>query len=560
MEVGFLKIHRLAVRAVAGTLALALLAPAATVASPGDAWRTVHPHAYGSFLDYRNGHVDYTARHTLAAKTCASLKGAVFSDATIVTATTEVAATSTVPAFCDATGTIEGTIAFEVALPTTWNGRLYVWGNGGFAGEPFAEYYTPERSGALQAGFVYAHSNTGHYGKGAIPLFDASWAYNNSQAVVNWANRSVHVLAAASKAIVTSYYAKKPTRSYFEGCSDGGGEAFTEAEKYPSDFDGIVGGDPLLEGTDSFVEGIYATQQYGSAPFTLKQIAPEANAVMAACDKLDGLVDGLISDPRRCTFNPSTEGKSLSAAQLKVWENLLAGARNQYGQLEYGAVLGSEYDDGLAGILIPATAGAAEIFTEGWTQFIAPFPFSGNVFSIPTFNFNTDPYRLSAIASVENAENPNLDGFTGHGGKLIAYHGWADPLITPYVSVAYTESVFNRIGVAKAQDSFREFMIPGMGHCQGTGYGPNVFDPITPLVDWVEAGIAPASIVAERLNAAGTAPVLTRPLCPYPQEATYVSGNPNVATSFTCKAGLRGLPFPKIGRPIPTYPFVEIHT
>jgi feruloyl esterase len=102
-------------------------------------------------------------------------------------------------------------------------------------------------------------------------------------------------------------------------------------------------------------------------------------------------------------------------------------------------------------------------------------------------------------------------------------------------------------------------MIPGMGHCQGTGYGPNEFDPITPLVDWVEAGIAPASIVAERLNASGTAPVLTRPLCPYPEEATYVSGNPNVATSFTCKAGLRGLPFPKIGRPIPTYPFVGIH-
>ena len=550
-----MKTYRLPVRAACGALALALAAPAATFASPGDAWRVTHVHSYGSFTNATHAHVDYTARHVFAAATCSSLKGATFSDNTVVLTAVEVAATSSVPAFCDATGTIEGTIAFEIALPTAWNGRLYVWGNGGFAGEPFSEYAL-ERARALQNGFVYAHSNTGHYGLPPVPLFDASWAVNNPEAVVNWANRSVHVLATQSKLIVTSFYKKAPSRSYFEGCSDGGGEAFTEAEKYPNDFDGIVGGDPLLEGTNTFVSGIYATQQYLSAPFTLAQIAPEAASVMARCDALDGLKDGLISDPRRCHFEPKVDGKSLTAAQLKAWENLLAGARNKYGQLEVGAVLGSEYDNGLSGILIPAAAGAAEIFTEGWTQYIAPFPFSGNVFSIPTFNFDVDPYRLSAIASVEDAENPDLSAFTAHGGKLIAYHGWADPLITPYVSVAYTESVFNLVGTTKALNSFREFMIPGMGHCEGTGYGPNLFDADTPLIDWVEAGIPPADITAERLNANGTV-ALTRKLCPYPSEAHYNGGNPNTAASFTCVAGLRGLPFPPRGRPIPTYPFIH---
>ncbi len=554
-----MKTHRLAVRALSSALALALLAPAATFASPGDAWRVAHVHSYGSFMDSARAHVDYTARHVMAAEACSALKGAKFADNTVVLTAAEVAATSAVPAHCETTGTIEGTIAFQVALPTQWNGRLYVWGNGGFAGEPFSEYAT-EHDLALGKGFVYAHSNTGHYGLPPVPLFDASWAVNNPEAVVNWANRSVHVLAAASKLVVTAFYKKAPTRSYFEGCSDGGGEAYTEAEKYPNDFDGIIGGDPLLEGTDSFVEGIYATQQYGKAPFTLAQIAPEAQSVMNRCDALDGLKDGLISDPRRCKFEPSVDGKSLSAAQLKVWENLLAGARNSYGQLELGAVLGSEYDSGLSGILIPASEGAAEIFTEGWTQYIAPFPFSGTIFTIPTFNFDVDPYKLSAIASVEDAESPDLSAFAAHGGKLIGYHGWADPLITPYVSVAYTESVFSLVGVTKAQDTFREFMIPGMGHCEGTGYGPNVFDMDTPLIDWVEGHVAPASIVAERLNAQGTAPVLTRPLCAYPQEARYVGPNPNVATSFTCRPGLRGSPFPRIGRPIPTYPFLGYRT
>jgi len=549
----------LAIRALSGALATSLLMPAATFASPGDAWRVAHVHSYGSFKDSARAHVDYTARHVLAAKACASLKGATFADDTIVKSAVDTAATSTVPAHCETTGTIEGTIAFEIALPTQWNGRLYVWGNGGFAGEPFSEYAT-ERDLALSKGFVYAHSNTGHFGAGPIPLFDASWAVNNPQAVVNWANRSVHVLAAASKLVVTSFYNKAPSRSYFEGCSDGGGEAYTEAEKYPNDFDGIIGGDPLLEGTDSFVEGIYATQQYLSAPFTLAQIAPEANSVMSRCDALDGLKDGLISDPRRCKFNPSVDGKSLTHAQLAVWEHLLAGVHNAYGQLELGAVLGSEYDNGLSGILIPANASAAEIFTEGWTQYIAPFPFSGNVFSINTFNFNTDPYRLSAIASVEDAESPDLTAFEAHGGKFIGYHGWADPLITPYVSVAYVENEFNFAGEANTLKSYRLFMLPGMGHCEATGYGPNLFDMDTPLIDWVEAGVAPASVVATRLNAAGTAPAIQRPLCPYPEEAKYVGGNADVASSFTCKAGLRGVPFPKIGKPIPIYPFLGFRT
>jgi feruloyl esterase len=557
-----LKTHRFAVRAVASTLALALLAPAATFASAGDAWRTAHPHAYGSFLNYRNAHVDYTARRMSAAATCASLKGKTFSDQTVITTATAVAATKAFPvAFCDAYGTIEGTIAFEISFPATANGRLYVWGNGGFAGEPFSDYFT-ERDRALAAGFVYAHSNSGHFGAPAgEAVFDASWAYNNPQAVVNWANRSVHVVATQAKIIFQSYYKKAPIHSYYEGCSEGGQEAFTEAEKYPADFDGIVGGDPNLGGVDTFVSGINATRLYAAAPFTLSQIKPEADSVMANCDALDGLKDGLISDPRRCTFDPKVDGKSLTPAQLKVWEGLLAGVSNKYGPLEPGAVLGSEYDDGLLGILIgltPGAPGAAQAFTEGYTTYIAPFPFSNLTdFSIAGFNFDTDPYRMSAIASILNAESPDLSAFAKRGGKFIAYHGWADPLITPYFSVSYTESVLSTMGTNSA-NTFREFMVPGMGHCEGTGYGPNLFDADTPVVDWFEGHIAPASITAVREDNTGKV-ILSRPLCPYPQEAKYVSGSPNAATSFACKPGLRSTPF-KRGKPIPIYPFVGVRT
>ncbi len=486
----------------------------------------------GLFSNASRGRVNYARRTVIAVESCSALAGATFADDTIITSATFVPAAGSVPAYCDAFGTVESTIAFEVALPAFWNARLLFIGNGGFAGEPL-DSFAAQRDAIVSYGFVYAHSNTGHYGE------DASWAVGNPTAVVNWANRSVHVVSAAAKLIIAGYYATAPQYSYYDGCSWGGQQGFTEASKYPGDFDGIVAGDPARAGVNAFLPMVWQAQKYAAAPLSQAQFALMGQSIIARCDRLDGLVDGVIADPRACSFQPATDGKFLPLRQLVAFEQMLQGAKGSSGQSWFGLPLGAEADNLDYSVVGPG--GSGDFFATQALQYIAPFPLSGNYYSVPTFDFNTDPAKLSALANVANVDNPDLSAFAARGGRLLSYHGWADPLVTPYETVAYTDNVIQTMGYERARATYRLFMVPGMGHCGG-GYGPNQFDPLTPVVDWVEAGVAPDALFAVSTTPPAGYALNSRILCAYPEEARYSGGDPLSASSFVCIPGIRGRP------------------
>lgn len=253
-------------------------------------------------------------------------------------------------------------------------------------------------------------------------------------------------------------------------------------------------------------------------------------------------------------------GASLTPAQVTAYEAILDGATNKYGRIAYGEPLGAEVGIGYEFAIPPGpvdtgtyTPISIEDYGSGFFKYLAPYNQPGATFSFTHFNFDTDTYRLGPIRSIVDAYSPNLSAFAQHGGKLIGYHGWADPLISPYDTIAYVENAWRTMGVSATRNMYREFMLPGMGHCGDVlgGYGPDTFDMVTPLVDWVEKGVAPDGIVATGVPRVepGT-PFATPPpvapnsrlLCAYPEEGRYFAGDPTKASSFRCVTGLTGIP------------------
>ena len=439
---------------------------------------------------------------------------------------------SDLPAFCRVAATLKPTadsdIKIEVWLPVSgWNGKLQSVGNGGWAG--IISY--PALSDALRQGYATASTDTGHAGA------NGSFALGHPEKVVDFAYRSEHEMTLKAKAIIAAFYGKAPRYSYWNGCSTGGKQGLTEAQRFPSDYDGIIAGAPANYMIHLHAWSLWVAQAVHKTP---ESYIPPAKyplihkAVLDACDTLDGVKDGLLENPRLCRFDPKTiECKTgdgpdcLSAAQVEATRQIYSPAVNPRTKQEIfpGVERGSEMFWGvLAG---PQPAGiAAETF-----QYVI---FKDPQWDYRKLNFDSDiTFADKVDGGLNNAINPNLIPFFSRGGKLLMYHGWNDALITPGNSVNYFHSVVKVMGgPAKTAGSLRLFMVPGMDHCRG-GDGPNDFDVMGAIVPWVEQGKAPEQMIASHSTKGKVD--RTRPLCPYPRVAKYKgTGSTDEAANFAC--------------------------
>lgn len=440
---------------------------------------------------------------------------------------------TTLPAFCRVTATLapstDSDIKIEVWMPVSgWNGKLQSVGNGGWAGS--ISYSS--LSWALLDGYAAASTDTGHTGN------SGSFAFGHPDKLVDFGHRSVHEMTMAAKAIVAAFYSQEPAKSYWNGCSTGGRQGLAEAQIYPADYDGIIAGAPANYMTHLQAWGFWVTQAVhkGEASYIPPEKYPAIHkAVLEACDALDGLKDGLIGDPTRCHFDPKilackgADGPAcLTIAQVNAARKLYSAVTNPR--------TGQE--------IFPGFEPGSEL---GWAALAGPQPFPYAVelfkyvvFKNPDWDFHTFNFD-SEVALADRLDNhtlndvdPNLQTFFGRGGKLLMFHGWSDQLIAPLNSLHYYKSVLKAIGTTKAADAIRLFMLPGMAHCGG-GEGPNRFDAIGALAQWVEKGQAPNRIVASHVTN-GVAD-RSRPLCPYPQVAAYQgTGSTDEASNFACKA------------------------
>jgi feruloyl esterase len=506
-------------------------------------------------------HMSRMVAQTVPATDCASLAGRQLPNTTI-TATQAVTAGSfmppgatnaitNLPAFCRVAGVIaptsESEIRFELWLPLEkWNGKFAGVGNGGWAGAisfgPLAEQ--------LRRGYATASTNTGH--EAAPGVNAARFAFEKPEQLVDFAYRSQHETAVKAKVLTEAFYGKPPEQSYFIGCSSGGYQGLMEAQRFPADYNGIVAGMPANNWTRLMagdLDGILAVLKDPASNLTPAALGLLHRTALASCDRLDGVVDGVLEDPRRCRFDPSVlTCKANQEPETCLTPSQVGAARRVYGGLK---------DPATGAPLYPGLAPGSEPFWPHRNP-ANPFPipiahYKWLVFRDPnwdwrTFDF-TDPadYEVhlkaeATLAPVLNATNPDLREFRQRGGKLLQYHGWNDQLIAPENSINYYENVLSFFSksqpdrtraIGDLQSFYRLFMAPGMAHCGG-GTGPNVFDMQHALEQWVERGIAPERIVATR--AINGIVERLRPLCPYPQVAVYKGeGDTNDASNFACR-------------------------
>jgi feruloyl esterase len=455
---------------------------------------------------------------------------------------------SGLPEYCDVMGFTQKTVGFDVRMPTEWNGKMYFAGNRGFAGH--IRYNT---SDGLARNYATVSTDTGHQVFSDLDILDASWGLNDRQAEIDFGFRAVHLTAVLAKSVISTYYGAAAKFSYFDGCSTGGGQSLREAELFPEDFDGYIAGDPVFDFTGTLLALNWKMQAIQATPdsdlISLDNLILVGNAVLEKCDAIDGLKDGLITDPRKCNFDPTSllcksgnHTNCLTGAQAHAFDLIYQGPRNSWGvQLFPGLVKGGETPDGAGNgdgwdgmINTPGNPSAEFILQDQFLRYLA-FRVDNPNYDWSSFNFNTDWQKTDFMASILNATSSDLSRFHYLGRKLLIYHGWSDETVSPLRTIAYYRDVRNRLGPKQAQDSIRLFMAPGMYHC-GTGPGPDTFDSISALEQWVEKGVAPEQMLSTHFDLNGNLD-RTRPLCAYPKVAHYSgSGSIDDATNFSCVA------------------------
>jgi feruloyl esterase len=476
------------------------------------------------------------------AATCESLSTAKLTNGTVTSAQTVAAgalsqtggrggaALADLPAFCRVAATLtptkESDIKIEVWLPIAgWNGKLQAVGNGGWNGN----IDTNALAGAVRRGYAGTSTDTGHQG-GAGPWMQ------NPEKLTDWAHRSVHETAVAAKALVNTFYGEAPKFSYFTGCSAGGRQALVAAQRYPADFDGIVAGSPGADWTSRAISAVRVQQVFEKDPAARVPAAkfPAINAaVMNKCDALDGVKDNVLENPKACTFDPAVlackgtpDNSCLTPQEIETVRAIYASPANPKSKREIaGLAPGSETSWTDLGWSGPARTTGLDLM-----RFVANDP----QWTVAQFNFDADVVRAEDKAGIMNALDTNLKPFFDRGGKLIHYHGWNDPQISPLNSTQYWDRLVKAMGGAnRVSANYRLFMVPGMAHCGG-GTGTSTFDMVAALEQWVEGKKAPDSIPASRSE--GGKVVRTRPLCAYPQVATYKgTGSTDDAANFVCK-------------------------
>jgi len=521
-----------------------------------------------------------------AAVTCdkASLQQSAPLNTTITAATTEALPSPYQPlTYCNVTGSISTSTAgqanqvlFVLGLPASWNQNFLFLGNKGFGGS-IPALSSGEFADALSRGYAIAATDAGHESqlKTAAAL-DGSFGLTNSQqpnqaARADYAWRAVHLSTVAAEALTEAYY-DSPMFSFFDGCSAGGRQGLVEAQQFPTDFNGIVAGDPAIGDT---IAGFNWNErnllQSPKSYLNSSKLQLLNKAMLQACDGTDGVFDGLIQDPRKCNFDPAKlecpydrDGPNcFTKAQINSIRAIQAGVRSpgQGKQLYPGYTLSDPagmdgWSQWLTGTSAPvpnaaepwppATQPTLASAPAQWSfqdQFMKYFAFNSVSYNSLSFDFN-DAGQVTQLTNAVNQDgasgaNPDLSQFFGAGGKLIMYHGWSDPAVTPLATVQYYNEVAAQLHLTPRtlQSYARLFMVPGMHHCGG-GPGPNVFDPLTPLISWVEQGAAPDSLLAVHFanNDPSTKKTTrTMPLCAYPATALFTGGNMNDADAWVCE-------------------------
>ena len=471
-----------------------------------------------------------------------------------------VGGTKVTQPFCRAIGvatpTSDSHIGFEVWLPTAsaWNGKFRGEGSGGSSG---AISPGPMRD-ALMNGFATMSTDNGHLDDHKDPLGGSaqSWAFKHPEKMIDWAWRALHLSTVAAKQAVTNFYGKPSAENYFIACSAGGHHALMEATRFPADYDGFVAGAAPWKWT-SLMFG--HTWNANPALRDISAVTAQSTAILnrrmiAACDELDGVKDGVISDPRRCTVDPvqfqckaGETADCLTPVQVEAARHIYHGTTTSKGVfLMPGQVRGSE--EGWPGQNGGKTPGGSSM--EFWKLTVFQDPDFKNV----DFDFDKDSARAmktkvsnSTLAATYD-ETTNLDGFRKRGGKFIFFQGWADSVITPLMDVGYTDQITARYGQTKTDDFFRFFLLPGMGHCGGgVGFShiggatgapikdDSDHDMVKALDRWVTKKEAPSLFIGAKVQ--GGKPVATRPICRYPLEARYLGhGSTNEAANFACRA------------------------
>lgn len=413
-------------------------------------------------------------------------------------------------AVCAVEGLLAPQIGFKLELPTTtWAQRYLQVGCGGFCGHSDSRPGVADSCKPLKTGaFAVASTDMGH------KAVDTTFG-DDPQKRADFAHRGVHLTALASKKLIQTFYGRKAEYAYFTGCSDGGREALVEAQRYPEDFNGIIAGAAALNFQVQKVlfHGWVARANTGpdGKPIILASRLPILHkAVLAQCDVLDGQIDGLISDPRLCRFDPSVvqckvsadTAKCLTAPEVEAARRIYDGPKDPASGerlIVGGPQPGSEL--AWAGLFVPVSADQPIVSQQIAEQSIRSLVFESNPpadFRLADLRFDKSTFeRLRPLHTLYDATNPDLAPFASRGGKLILWHGWADPQVSPLNTLAYHEAVEAHMGKARTESFTRLYMLPGVYHC-GRGEGPSEVDLLTPIMAWVEKGQAPGAIVARQ--------------------------------------------------------------
>ena len=435
-------------------------------------------------------------------------------------------------AHCRVSGVIGTEIKFQLLLPDDWNGKFMMGGGGGYVGT-----VDNQARASVNAGYATVGTDTGHQGG----VTDASWALDHVERQLNFGYLAVHRTAEVSKAILRSYYGTRESHDYFSGCSNGGREALMEAQRYPDDFEGIVAGAPALDFVGlaaQFIKDIQAAFPDSKSlapvfsPATLKSVEMQ---ILDKCDALDGVKDGILEDPRRCTVDVATltgltDGQR--AALKKVYgETAAKGTAIYPGQPFGGEGEGAGWPAWITGGGLATPQGPSLRFAFG-TQFFKYFVFGDPNWEYLHYDVGNARHDAHTAGTMLNATSPDLDAFKAKGHRLILWHGWSDPALTAFASVDYYDRVKARD--QSVPDYFRLFMMPGVLHCAG-GPGPDNVDWASAIDAWVDGHRAPDRVIARKVAATGQT-TRSRPLCAYPAHAVYSgSGSTDDEKSFVCR-------------------------
>jgi feruloyl esterase len=451
---------------------------------------------------------------------------------------------------CRVVGTIDGTIGFELLLPDEWNRKFVMGGHGGYAGtlSNQAQDFGAVNGTPLERGYATVGTDTGHQAS----MRDASWALHDDEAVRNFAGRGVHRTAEISKTIISAYYGNNVDRSYFLGCSGGGFQALMAVQRYPTDFDGVSAGAPALDRIGGAARRLQIAQKvfpgdtgYDEPVITESNLNLVTGAIREKCDALDGVQDGLVSNPQFCQFDPASLPKCsiepgpdcLTDSQLDVLQHLFMGPLVDGELVSPGIPPTSEMDlprwqawsvKAPPGMLPPEMPSLVHLYGQ---QFARYFVFRDPNWSISGYDFSDWDERSQNAAALFDVNDPDIASFRDSGGKLLIWHGWSDPGITPLGSLKFYNAVEEQD--ENIRDFTRLYLMPGVLHCAG-GSGPDRVDWLAALEQWVEEDQAPDAVSAFKFDQYGKT-MIARPVCPYPRIAVYQGGDPNRRQSFRCE-------------------------